>query len=56
MSKQFDLSDEDVVYYTKQLELLVDAVTYDFKQIIQSIEIQKSNTHENSNQGESTSN
>jgi hypothetical protein len=52
MSKQFTLTNEDITHYTKQLELLVDAVVYDFKQTIQEIEInQKSNTHENQNQG-----
>ena len=53
MSKQFDMSDEDIKFYTKQLELLVEAVVFDFKDEVSQIKINsKSHTHEiNSNQG-----
>lgn len=53
MSKQFDMSDDDIEFYTKQLELLVEAVTFDFKESVQQIKINsKTYTHENnSNQG-----
>lgn len=39
MSKRFDMSDEDIKFYTKQLELLVEAVMYDLKNEIHSIDI-----------------
>jgi uncharacterized protein YoxC len=57
MSKQFDMSDADINFYTKQLELLVEAVTFDFKESVQQIKINsKTHTHEiNSNQSQATS-
>jgi hypothetical protein len=57
MSKQFAMDDRDIDFYTKQLELLVEAVTHDFKSEVQQIKINsKSHTHEiNSNQSQATS-
>lgn len=54
MSKRFDMSDDDIKFYTKQLELLVEAVVFDFKDEINQIKFKpnQSHTHEiNSNQG-----
>ena len=54
MSKRFDMSDDDIKFYTKQLELLVEAVVFDFKDEIYQIKFKpnQNHTHENnSNQG-----
>jgi hypothetical protein len=54
---QYNLSERDINFYNKQLELLVEAVTWDFKDTIQQININsKINLYEhNSNQNQATS-
>lgn len=54
MSKRFDMSDDDIKFYTKQLELLVEAVVFDFKDEVSQIKFKsnQNHTHENNpNQG-----